>query len=356
MTMISQQNIVHTRDYVAIEFDVTSEEITDKLVQCRNNVNKTQFELSLLLSINKNLIEMIRPKPIKGGLRIQFNIYINNTKSIDMNLERKMNEAQNNGELSELIKKGWDLKEGPFIGNIHYEQKQSKHRQDHMVVINFIKNISKRGSKMNLGIQPGANDRMYGHHKLSVIAEDENDNPLLPNSPKEHSKFPNGTYCYIEDSKNMCGVIEDCLPNGQFRITDLFENRSRLINESRLTKMKDNADIGKARKLYIEYCDNNNIDPLLSALKDDWECKACTMLNEQQLDRCEVCDAERENVPKPEPDEEEEGSSSSTTIEKGEWQCSECHIVNDAKLKFCGVCNAARYEKIDNVIAKKSSS
>ena len=65
--------------------------------------------------------------------------------------------------------------------------------------------------------------------------------------------IPVGTYCYIDGYKEFCCVIEKSLPHKQYHIVDLFQNRSRIINEKRLEIILNNDDLQNATTQYLQY-------------------------------------------------------------------------------------------------------
>ena len=72
----------------------------------------------------------------------------------------------------------------------------------------------------------------------------------------DEEEFQVGTYCYIEGSRDMYGIIQKCCPHNQYRIIDLFENRSRLIRENRLEIITKKSHLKAAKNLHQQYLKN----------------------------------------------------------------------------------------------------
>ena len=126
MSMISQRNISKSRDYISVELDVKGNVIITNMKKCRNEKCELELQISSLLGINKNLVEVTRPQQIQKGLRIKINLKINYVKSIDMNIERDLNDAKQTGELAEILKASWRLNQVPMISTIKCNKYDSK--------------------------------------------------------------------------------------------------------------------------------------------------------------------------------------------------------------------------------------
>ena len=169
--MISQRNIITTQHFVSIEFDVIGMITAKNKKQCRNRVKTITMEMATILGLHESLFEVIRPAPIKKGLMVHINIYINYTKEIDMNIERDINEAQKKGEISEIIKKAWKLSTYPTISNIKYIRQESQERTNTLVFGRTISTISQMKKKVN-----DENVSEIVMTPVGVISEDNNDN------------------------------------------------------------------------------------------------------------------------------------------------------------------------------------
>ena len=149
LSMISQRNMIRSQHFVSIEFDVIGMVIIENQKQCRNRVKKIQMQMAALLGLHESLLEVIRPVPIRKGLKVHINIYISYTKAIDMNIERDINEAHRNREITEIIQKSWKLSANPTISNVKYTRHESKEGEKNAVFIGIINKISQINRKAN---------------------------------------------------------------------------------------------------------------------------------------------------------------------------------------------------------------
>ena len=118
MAMMDQRNIQRSKHYVSVKFDVTGQVIVVTMKKCKQRYKILQHQISSLLGVNANLIEIVPAAQIKNGLRITINVYITRTKAIDMNIKDDMYSAQQRGKLAEIIKLSWKLSRVPAISNI----------------------------------------------------------------------------------------------------------------------------------------------------------------------------------------------------------------------------------------------
>ena len=135
LSMITQKNIVRSRDHVSIELDVTGAIITTNLSKCKNRSRKIKSGIAGLLGINANLVEILRPKQIQNGLKLHINVLVSNSTSIDMNISELLQKAKESGVLVETVREAWSLNSVPMIGNVKVNQFASKQRRDGEVVI-----------------------------------------------------------------------------------------------------------------------------------------------------------------------------------------------------------------------------
>eukprot|EP01084_Bolivina_argentea_P148085 258980_1 len=137
-TIISMQTakkLVYSQDYSSIEFEVTGSMIGANIKRCRNNVRKIRYEIGIILGLHENLVEIMRPKQIPGGVKIYANIYINNAKAIDLNCKQLIIDANNSGDLVNMVMNSWRLSGVPVISNIKYDRHASQKREDNVVNI-----------------------------------------------------------------------------------------------------------------------------------------------------------------------------------------------------------------------------
>ena len=118
LSMISQRNIINSRHFVSIEFDVIGLITRENKQRCKNRVQIIQMEMATLIGLDESLLEVTRPSATKKGLKVHINIYINHLKSIDMDIEKDINEANYKGEIAKIIKTAWELSSNPEISNL----------------------------------------------------------------------------------------------------------------------------------------------------------------------------------------------------------------------------------------------
>ena len=70
---------------------------------------RIQQEFAAILEIDKSLIGMARPMIVLHGLKMEMNIYLNHTQSIDMNIQETLQRHTGNGVIAKIFKKSWNL-------------------------------------------------------------------------------------------------------------------------------------------------------------------------------------------------------------------------------------------------------
>ena len=135
LSMASQRSVVRSRDFVSVEYDIKGEMIVSNMKRCKNLKNQLQLHMSSMVGIEQELVEIVKPKQIKQGLKITINFYVNNTRAIDMNIKHDINKAASTGELATIMKKSWSLSSEPTIENIKCIKHDSKDRRDNTEVI-----------------------------------------------------------------------------------------------------------------------------------------------------------------------------------------------------------------------------
>ena len=146
LSMISQRSVIRSRDYVSVEFDVKGAVIVSNINQCKNLKSKLQLQMSSLVGIEQELVEIVKPEQIKHGLRIMINFHINNTRAIDLSIETDIDKAQSTGEIANIMKESWNLSSSPTIENVKCSRHESKDRRDNTKVIK-IKSVSMNSAK-----------------------------------------------------------------------------------------------------------------------------------------------------------------------------------------------------------------
>ena len=134
ISMITKTQILDSQGYAAVKFCVTGS-VSNKLDECRNKTKKIAERVSDALGLDKELIEVQRPKKIPYGLQMRFEIHLNHIKSRDINYEKELINLYENGALAEILKKSWDLEIVPEISSFEFKVNESKNRQKGAVTI-----------------------------------------------------------------------------------------------------------------------------------------------------------------------------------------------------------------------------
>ena len=127
LSIVSQRDILQSQDYLSIEFDVTGG--MKKIKHHRNRIKPIKAGIASTLGLSNKLLEITRPMPIKNGLRLKINIYVNNINTDNMNIQEDFNLASENGQIIKLIMSGWKLNSNPHLSNIKYMKHESRERQ-----------------------------------------------------------------------------------------------------------------------------------------------------------------------------------------------------------------------------------
>ena len=129
--------MVDSQDYYSIQVDITGNVIVSHIKSVRNRYKKLQKQLSVILGVNENLIEITRPTIIANGVRLNINIYVSYVKAVDMNIQSLMRKCRGSGQLMNILKESWNLNSSsgdvPNIGDFKYHMHESKVRKEHSV-------------------------------------------------------------------------------------------------------------------------------------------------------------------------------------------------------------------------------
>ena len=180
LSIRTYKNLEESRDYVQMAVDVKGKVIYDKISKCKNRIYLLRKQLSGLFGVSIKSIEVQRPTQIPNGLRVSMNIYINNTKSIDINCNKLLAEAIKSGQVGQIFKECWDLSAVPTVDNQKYKKHESKLRKENTVKI-------KHESEM-IGLDI-PDSLLNGNGNNSVIvhevdgAVNNSDLPIMPKIP-----------------------------------------------------------------------------------------------------------------------------------------------------------------------------
>ena len=130
LSILIQKKVIRSYDYINVKFDVTGSVITENIKYCRNKKQMLQQQISLLCKIDINSVEIRKPMKIRGGLKINMNLFVNNNEiestETDIDYEKLIKDAKNNDALQNVIKSSWKLSTTPKINNIMCTKHESK--------------------------------------------------------------------------------------------------------------------------------------------------------------------------------------------------------------------------------------
>ena len=86
---------------------------------------KLTEELALIMGVERNDVEMVRPSEIKSGLILKLYVY-GDTDVANSDCAQQLRVWSQNGDLSLAVQKGWKLPNAPIIGSIESKDIESK--------------------------------------------------------------------------------------------------------------------------------------------------------------------------------------------------------------------------------------
>ena len=190
---------------ISIEFHVQSADIVLKLDQYRNWKNKLQSEIASLIGIDSDLIEMMKPTQIKQGLKVVINFHISNSRAIDGNIEKNITDAQNSGQIANIMRESWNLSSAPMIKNVKYLKYNHKERRDKRKLVKFqvVNSISNDGNML------------YVNNQMEMSELNENiDQELNPGDDRSNNMLglkegDNQTNIELPKHHNMINPLND---------------------------------------------------------------------------------------------------------------------------------------------------
>ncbi len=135
LSLVSQRTIIRNRHYVSIHYDITGNITSSDLKKFTRQSTEIKLQSALLLGVDRNVLEIIRPSIIQSGVRVHINVSVSKTKSIDMNIPKIMDGSQKSGKLAEIVQQAWSLNHAPVISNMNIEQHESEERKQQTVVV-----------------------------------------------------------------------------------------------------------------------------------------------------------------------------------------------------------------------------
>eukprot|EP01084_Bolivina_argentea_P247884 414678_1 len=104
--MTLENTINFTESSVISTIDITGDCVRKQSKKCRTLSKKVKQELSILLGINQNTMEIIKPTHIKNGFSLKFYIYSNDKYSKQIDYNHVLLEANKNEDLATIIEEG----------------------------------------------------------------------------------------------------------------------------------------------------------------------------------------------------------------------------------------------------------
>eukprot|EP01083_Nonionella_stella_P282047 959928_1 len=125
MSLTMERTINKTQRTVTVSMDVTGECVERASSKCRTMNYKLRKLLAPTLGVDWNVIEVVKPYYVSGGLALDIIVYVNRTaKNTDYG--NLLNEANTKGKLPKIIQEAWNLSDYPKISGIRYKVAQSK--------------------------------------------------------------------------------------------------------------------------------------------------------------------------------------------------------------------------------------
>ena len=133
LSMTMEKSLINQQEYVVMKMDIISKPVCAKAKPCKKRVNKIRNGISEICGLDSALIEMIKPRTIPKGLRIECYLYISHTESTDNEYIKLFEEAKSNGTLAECIKNAWKLPSVPNIINLKIQQVKSDNNTSNLL-------------------------------------------------------------------------------------------------------------------------------------------------------------------------------------------------------------------------------
>ena len=129
LSMTMERTIDFTQSYAVITMNVTGDCVRKRAKQCRLMCKRLQEEFAVIIGVEKNTIEMIKPTSITNGFMIKFHVYVNDKVNTRIDFEKILNEANDKDKLAEIIKESWILEDDPEVKDIQCIVIESKEQR-----------------------------------------------------------------------------------------------------------------------------------------------------------------------------------------------------------------------------------
>ena len=214
LTHCTQKSIVKSTGRVSVLLDVTGNEVNRR--ENRTRYKSIRREFAAILEIDKSLIEMARAMPIKDGLRVNIDIYINHTRAIDMDIQGILRKNMENGEIATIFQNAWDLGKETVCSNLKVERIASKKRMEHTVIVS--QNTQMKRFAPNPALETQSNISPLEQFPTPPFQEREFADPVLP----------------LDEMEGTVGTVPFSFDDDDVHDIDLIEGASYLernINE-----------------------------------------------------------------------------------------------------------------------------
>ena len=131
LTKYTQKKIIRNSETFYIHFDIKGKDITPKLSR---RTKEIKSEIALLLEVPESVMDILKPRVIRQGLRFEICLFINDTNNKDIDFKTIINNAVENGELESIMLSGWNLKALIQIENVKCEG-YNNHKETQMSYI-----------------------------------------------------------------------------------------------------------------------------------------------------------------------------------------------------------------------------
>ena len=167
--MAMEKSLINQQEYTLIKMDILSKSVTANAKKCRKRVNKIRRQISQIVGLDKGVIEMIKPREIPNGLRLECYLYVSNEESIKNEYHRLIEEAKANGTISQCIYESWKLSGVPNIINLEIVEIRSE--LDKLGV--YSQSIQTGITTKTVSIEMGDGEELDGTGPTTTDIEDE---------------------------------------------------------------------------------------------------------------------------------------------------------------------------------------
>ena len=167
LTHCTQREIAKSTGWVSVQFRVTGNGANQR--ENRMRYKRIQNEFAAILEIDKSLIGIARPMVILNGLKMEMNIYVNHTQSIDMNIDKTLQRHIGSGVIAKIIKTAWNLQNAPIVSNLTVERIDSELRKEGAVHLSVCSSSAVRSQSVGgIAMQMSINSPVSSEINLSI--------------------------------------------------------------------------------------------------------------------------------------------------------------------------------------------